>query len=211
MPAQKPKPPKKTTKTAKTPKNVRESAVRAALDLAATQGWEQVTLPAVAKHAGIGLAELRDHIEDRLDILAAYGRMVDKRVMEAASGDADSGTPPRDRLFDLVMERLDVLSEDREGVKAILSSFRFDPKQAVISLPHLGRSMIWMLEAAGVSTGGIKGAMRVAGMTALYLNTLRTWRDDESADMSATMAALDKNLERAEKIVSLLRLDEANG
>ncbi|MEC7576790.1 MAG: TetR family transcriptional regulator, partial [Pseudomonadota bacterium] len=77
-------------------------------------------------------------------------------------------------------------------------SFHYDPKQAVISCPHLCRSMSWMLEAAGIEVGGIKGAMKVAGLTALYIKTLRVWRSDESVDMAKVMAALDKDLGRVE-------------
>jgi hypothetical protein len=96
------------------------------------------------------------------------------------------------------MERFDALNEQRAGIVAILDSFRHDPKQAVITLPHLGRSMSWMLDAAGIDTGGVKGLMKIAGLTAVYLDTLRAWKDDDSEDMAKTMAALDRNLARAE-------------
>ncbi len=56
-----------------------------------------------------------------------------------------------------------------------------------------------MLEAAGIDTGGYKGAIKIAGLTALYLKTLKTWREDDSEDMAKTMAELDKNLERSEQ------------
>jgi hypothetical protein len=96
------------------------------------------------------------------------------------------------------MERFDVLSEHRDAVISILSSFRTDPKEAIISLPHLARSMTWMMEAAGLDTSGFKGAARVTGLTLLYANVLRVWIKDDSEDQAKTMAALDKNLDRAE-------------
>ena len=141
---------------------------------------------------------LYDYFDDRNDILSAYGRILDKQVLENI-GAPDQDLSPRDRLFDLMMERFDVLNENRAAIVSILNAFRFDPKQAVISLPHLGRSMSWMLEAAGLETGGIKGAAKVLGLTALYLKVLRTWKDDDTEDMSATMAALDKSLSHAEE------------
>ncbi len=128
--------------------------------------------------------------------------MVD-RCMLAHAGKDDSGSP-RDRLFDLIMERFDILNEDREGLVAVLDGLKTDPKQLVLSLPHLGRSMSWILEAAGVSTFGWQGGLRIIGLTGLYLKTLRHWMDDESEDMSVTMAALDKNLERAERLAKRL-------
>lgn len=185
---------KKSTKSVP----VKEKAVQAALALAAEKGWAQTGLKDIAVKAKVPLRELHEHFEDRADILAAYGRMIDRRVLEN-SGENDGDLSPRDRLFDILMERLDVLNDDRAGVCAILKSFCFDPKQAVIGLPHLGRSMSWMLEAAGIDTTGIRGAVRVAGLTGLYLKTLKVWMSDEDADMGKTMAALDKNLGRAER------------
>ena len=182
----------------KATKPTKEKAIKAALNLAAQKGWTETSLADIATESGISLSELHEMFEDRFDILAAYGRMIDKRVLEAATA-PQPGLSPRDLLFDLLMERFDVLNENRDGVAAILKSFCLDPKQAIISLPHLGRSMSWMLEAAGIDTGGIKGAVKVAGLTGLYLKVLRTWKDDDSPDMGKTMAALDKTLGRAEQ------------
>ncbi len=187
---------KKQNKTQ--PEIIREKVVNTTLELAAEQGWTQTSLAAIATRADIPLHELHDHFEDRFDILAAYGRMIDKRVM-AEIGAPDPGLTAREALFDILMERFDVLNEQREGVRAILKSFCLDPKQAVISLPHLGRSMSWMLEAAGIDTAGYRGALKVAGLSGLYLKTLKVWMSDDSPDMGKTMAALDKHLGRAEK------------
>ena len=66
--------------------------------------------------------------------------------------------------------------------------------------------MSWMLEAAGIETAGIKGAVKVIGLTGIYLKTLRVWCDDESPDMGKTMAALDKNLGQAEEWAGRLAL-----
>lgn len=173
-------------------------AVKAALDLAAERGWQGVALHDVAARAGVKLAALYEYFDDKSDILAAYGRMIDRRVLET-TGEPDEGLSPRDRLFDLMMERYDALNENRAGVKSVLESFRFDPKQAVIGLPHLGRSMSWMLEAAGIGTAGMKGAVKVAGLTGIHLRVLWVWAEDESPDMAKTMAELDKQLERAER------------
>lgn len=181
------------------PVNERERILDAALDLAAAQGWETVALSAVAKGAGLSLSALRGHVEDKSDILALLGRRIDRRTLENAD-ESDPSVSARDRLFDILMERLDVLNERRAAIVSILDSFKCDPKQAVISCPHLARSMNWMLEAAGEDTQGIRGAIKVAGLTAIYIKTLRVWREDESPDLARTMAALDKDLSRAGRL-----------
>lgn len=183
--------------------NIKDAGVNAALKLASTQGWEGVTLYDIAQEAGVSLAELHIHFEDKFDILAALGRKIDRETLARMSS-ADSGLSQRDALFDVFMDRFEVLNEHRDGVCAILRSFKCDPKQAVISVPHLCRSISWMLEAVQMNTSGLRGAIRVSAMTGLYLKVLRVWMLDESADLGQTMAALDKELSRAEKIAKSL-------
>lgn len=179
----------------------KEDAINAALTLTAERGWDNIGLSDIAEAGSLSLSDLYEYFDDKGDILSAYGRMVDRKVLEAVNNEDETATP-RDRLFEIMMERFDVLNENREAVISILKSFCFDPKQAVISLPHLGKSMSWMLEAAGEDTGGIRGAVKVAGLTGIYLNVLRTWKEDDSPDMSKTMAALDRNLNRAEQVAN---------
>jgi AcrR family transcriptional regulator len=192
---------KKSAKKATLP--LKGRAVRAALDLAAEKGWDKTGLQDIAKRCKCSLADLNDIFEDRGEILAAYERQIDRRVL-AQVGKPDLTTPERDRLFDVLMERFDVLGEDRAAVVSILKSFRLDPKQAVIGIPHLGKSMLWMLEAAGVESAGAKGALTAFGLIGVYLYTLKAWMDDDSEDQSKTMAALDRALGRAETLAGFI-------
>lgn len=178
---------------------MREAIPAAALALAAEKGWENIGLYDIAARAGVGLAELYDLYCDKTDILSGYGKNVDRRVLERLGDTPDSQGNARDRLFDLLMERFDILNEHREGILSVLRSLWRDPKQAVIGAPHLARSMAWMLAAAGIDTEGLRGALRVAGLSALYLGLLKTWSEDDSADMGRTMAALDRALERVRR------------
>ncbi len=187
----------------KTKTNIKEKIVLAALDVAAENGWDKTSLGDIAKASKISLVALHEQFEDKTDILNALGRMIDKKVLENV-GKIDRDTPTRERLFDVMMERFDVLNEYRTGIVAILDSFLPDPKQAVISLPHLCRSMTWMLEAAGLEIAGIPGAARVVVLTVIHLKTLWVWKDDDSDDMGKTMAVLDKALGRAEQLANML-------
>lgn len=177
----------------------RETVPAAALALAGEKGWENVSLRDIAARAGVGLGELYDLYCDKTDILAGYGRMVDRATLARFGGISEGDFSPRERLFDLLMERFEVLNAQREGVRSVLRGLWRDPKQAVIGAPHLARSMAWMLAAAGVDTAGLAGAARVAGMSAMYLRLLKVWSEDDSPDMGSTMAALDRMLERAER------------
>ena len=172
--------------------------IKASMHLAAQQGWGSITLTDIAREAQIDLAALHDMFEDKSDILVAFGRMIDRTVLEGAE-EMEEGNSPRDVLFDLIMDRFEALNEYRAGVTAVLKSFKCDPKESLICAPSLCRSMGWMLEAAGISTHGLPGMLKISGLSALYLKTARIWVTDETADMSKTMAELDKNLAHVEK------------
>jgi len=189
--------------TQKKLENPKDRIVLAALELAAMQGWDTLTLFDIAEELDMTMAELHIYVEDKFDILAALGRMIDRKTLENMSK-PDPEISPRDALFDIFMDRFEVLNDHRDGVVAILRSIKLDPKQALVSLPHLCRSMGWMLEAVQINTSGIRGAIKVAGISALYLKILRVWCSDDTPDLSVTMAALDKEMSRAEQIANTL-------
>ncbi|PCI99088.1 MAG: TetR family transcriptional regulator [Alphaproteobacteria bacterium] len=184
--------------------DIKQKILDSALHLAVEQGWEYTTLRDIAEHAGVSASDLYDTIDDKNDVLVILGRKIDKEIMGNIDLSDDGATNSRDRLFDIMMDRYEALNEYREGVVSILESFKCDPKQAVISMPHLCKSMGWMLEVSGIETAGIKGALKVVGLTGVYIKVLKVWAEDESADLSKTMSALDKALERAEKAANIL-------
>ena len=163
----------------------------------AGSGWHGLTLRAVAAEAGLSLAELRRHFATPLHILAAHQRAVDAAVLEGTVDDL--GSTPRDRLFDVLMRRLDSLQPDRAGVVRLLRDLPRAPLLALWFAPRNASSMAWMLEAAGLDAAGPKGVLRVQGLIGVWLAALRAWEKDESEDLSATMAALDRALDQADR------------
>ena len=181
----------KTSKTETTPQKI----LRAALNAAQDMPWDMLSMQDVAKAAALDLDVLYDHVQDKTDILVLYGRHIDRRVLQEFSK-ANLNESLKDRLFDVLMTRFDAVQEDREAVLSILQSLKSDPKALLISAPQVKHSMAWMLEATGHSVYGLKGAAQIAGLALVYVNTVRVWMKDDSADMAQTMAALDKNLNR---------------
>ncbi len=188
---------KNTTKA-----EVKEKITLSALKLASELGWSYLTLRDIAEDSGVSLGELYSYVEHKDDLLVLIGRMIDREVLKNVHIVDDASISPREHLFDIMMDRYDILNDHREGIVAILDGFFCDPKQLVISMPHLCRSMSWMLESAGICTSGIRGAIKVTGLTGVYLKVLKTWKEDDTQDLSKTMAALDKALDRAESIAN---------
>ncbi|MBL8658967.1 MAG: hypothetical protein JNM75_04340 [Rhodospirillales bacterium] len=180
----------------------RERIMHAALARAAAGGWRSASFAAVAADADVSLVDAYSAFPTRLALLAGLLARTDRRVLE--DGPADPEDSPRDRLFDIVMRRFDALAAVRDGMVAIVREMPGDPLTAMQLAPSFAASMAWMLEAAGLATTGVAGSLRVKGLAVVYLATLRTWLDDDSIDMAKTMAALDRNLRRAESLARFL-------
>lgn len=177
--------------------------VETTLKLAAEGRWPYIGLRDIAAASGVSLAELHELYPSKTAILRAWADMIDAEVLAPATA-LDPEDSPRDRLFDVLMRRFDAMQDNRTAVAAILQATCRDPLAGLCMAPGLMRSMRWMLEAADIRTGGPKGGMITRGLVGVWLATLRVWLKDDSADMAATMAALDRNLIRAERLMSLL-------
>jgi len=185
-----------------------EAIISAFWRVLAGSGWHGVTMRAIAAEAEISLAELRRHHSSPLSILSAHQRMVDATVLEGTVEDLTSTA--RDRLFDVLMRRMDALQPDRPGVVRMMQDLPRTPLLALWLGQRLDGSMAWMLEAAGLEAGGPAGAVRTKGLGAVWLSGLRAWEKDETEDLSATMAALDRSLDQADRVARTLRLGGAN-
>jgi AcrR family transcriptional regulator len=174
--------------------------VTAAFRLAGEEGWRNVNVAKAARAAGLSVAEARGRFPSRATILLRFGRLAD----QAALLDAPDEGPVRDRLFDLLMRRFDVLQTHRAGVKALLRALPTDPPTALLLACATRRSMRWMLQGAGVTATGTRGTLQVKGLLAVWLWAVRAWERDESDDLSGTMAAVDTALQRAEQVASWL-------
>ena len=174
--------------------------VAAFFQLAADKGWNRATVAEAARAASLSLAEARGRFPGRGAVLLRFGRMADQAALAAMPADGSV----RDKLFDLLMHRFDTLHEHRAGVVALLRVLPAEPPLALLLGCATRRSMRWMLQAAGAPTTGLRGELRLKGLVAVWLWTLRAWRNDESADLSGTMAALDAALRRAGRAAAWL-------
>lgn len=177
--------------------------VKAALALAAKQGWRDTTLADIAAEAKVSLVELHATFRSKAAILKAFRDQIDEAVLAKEDSEL-APQPARDRLFDVMMRRFEALKPSKEGVRAIVRETWCDPVAVACGAPSVLRSMVWMLEAAGIGTTGVSGLLRAKGLAAIHASTLQVWLNDDTEDMARTMAALDRRLRRAENIATVL-------
>jgi len=181
----------------------RDPVVGAFMALLAEKRFEDIGFGEIARRAGVSLSELRAKYTSKIEMLAAYMREVDRAVLDGIDpGMADE--PPRERLFDVLMRRLDILAADKAAVKSLRRSAVFNPGLTLAINGLAVRSMQWMLTAADISANGPKGMVRAQGLTWLFVSVLGTWADDDDPGQARTLAALDRALSSGQHWAGLL-------
>jgi AcrR family transcriptional regulator len=198
--ARKPASPTSDTEAA-TPADPRKQAVDALMRLAATRRWDEIELPDIAAEAGLSLVALRGLFPSKLAMLGGLARIVDDAVLAGASDDL-AGEPVREKLFDLVMRRLDALAPYKAALKKIVPGLRRDP----LTLAALNRGAVnswrYMLASAGIQTEDALGGVRVQGAVLLMARVGEVWLHDDEPELSKTMARLDRELKTAGRIMA---------
>jgi AcrR family transcriptional regulator len=186
---------------AKKPVNKSDKIISAALKLAARDGWHQLSLSDIATAAKVSLPDLAQMFPTKSALLAAWSRGIDAEVLKAAEAEDLDGEAARDRLFDVLMMRFDALSPSKAAIRRISRDMARDPVAAVALLRPAMQSLGWMLEAAGIDSSGIRGALRVRGLALIWARVFRVWLDD-GEDQAKTMAELDRRLRQAEGMLA---------
>lgn len=177
----------------------RRKLMDAALELAVTEGWRQLRMADIARHARVGLGDALAIFPDKPHLLAAVFADADAAALAEANTFTEAD-PVRDRLFALIMARFDAMAPHKEALAVILRDTAADPVTGLCMVPRFMASMAHMLEAAGVESSGVAGVVRTKGLAAIYMNTVRAWLRDDSVDLGPTMAVLDRGLRRAEQL-----------
>jgi ubiquinone biosynthesis protein COQ9 len=180
----------------------RNKAVRAALELAAEGGWSAVTFAAISDRTGLSLADLRRDFTCKTDLLRAFQSEVDAEVLAKAKPAGASEQGPRDRVFDMIMTRFEVMAPYKPALRRISNDLCCHPAEAAQIFPSSLASQYWMLAGAGAKLDGPGVGLRVAGLASIYAKVFRVWLDDSSPGLDRTMAALDRRLKAGEEWLS---------
>jgi AcrR family transcriptional regulator len=183
--------------------DARDRIVSALMELLTEKSLEQVSLGDVARGAGVTLAQLRGAFPSVPAILGAQMRRTDQAVLASDLSDMAEETP-REKLFDVLMRRLEALTPHKAAMKSLLRSIARNPGLAMALNGPAVNSMQFMLAAADIENAGPKGLVRAQGLALLFSRVLWVWVDDEDPGLARTMAALDRELSRGGRWIGVL-------
>ncbi len=175
--------------------DIGERLLQSAMDWAAEAGWHSVTVIGLAARADVPAVDVYRRFTDKAAVLAGLMRHIDERVLaDGPVDDAEDGL--RDRLFEVLMRRFDALRPYRAGLRMVLRDLRRASLDTALAGPALLRSMAWMAGLAGMSTDGVVGRLRLLGLVSIYLTSFAVFVEDDTEDLSRTMAEVDHRLRR---------------
>ena len=125
------------------PAGDREKIIAAFLTLLADKPIERIGFAEIAEASGVSLAQLRGEFPSTLAILAAHIKSIDRAVLSEDFGDVEE-EPARERLFDVLMRRIEILAPHREAVRSLMRSARRNPPLALALNSLAVRSQQWM-------------------------------------------------------------------
>ena len=178
----------------------REIVVDALMRLAADRPWDDIEITDIVQEAGITLQEFRELFPSKGAVLGALSRMIDQQVLAGSSDDL-AGEPARERLFDVFMRRIDALTPYKAALRRIAYAVRGEPLTLLALNGMALNSQRFMLAAAGIGTEDSLGTLKLQGAVLAFANTLETWFEDDDPHLARTMARLDRELRRGERII----------
>ena len=156
-----------------------DTIVEAALRLAAARPWREVTLADIARESGMSLAELSQHVGGKADILRAFIRSTDRRLLASLSNEAIEGDG-HDRLFDIMLRRFELLAPYKKAIASMARSSDGGPSEWLHVLAAALDSQGWALAAAGLEAPGLKGDLHRLGLARVHAALDRGLRDGEA-------------------------------
>jgi hypothetical protein len=154
----------------------------------------------VAEQAGIPLPDLAGRINERDQLLTILMRRNDHQMI-SASGPFMAEDTAKDRLFDVIMARIDLLQANRGAYLRLFNGLRRDPLSALSQLHPLKVSLNWILQSAKIQSGRLGGHLQRLALGRVYLQTIHAWRADDSGDLGKTMAELDRLLAKSMRFI----------
>jgi len=177
----------------------RDRIIAAALRLAETRGWRDLSLGEIAAEAHVPLVEFRKDFQSKGQILAAFSRAIDLAVLEKFP--APGPDVARDRLFDVLLTRFELMQPYKAAIRRIRDDVGSSLGESLAQMRPALKSQYWMLAAAGISGEGGTGFLRVQGLLSVSARVFSIWLDDDDPGMARTMAALDRRLRRGESLM----------
>ena len=184
-----------------TPTMMIDRLADAAWDMLADQSPRAIHIDDVANSADIAPAAARAVAGSITALILHKLQRLDRQAaLESLADLEDAGDVPiRDKIVEAMMHRFEVYAPYRRQVAQLDMAARRDPALGLRLLDSLVQAMRMLLCMVGDDLAGFQGEARVRGVAGVAMVVARTWKDDETPDLSTTLKEIDRRLATAEE------------
>jgi len=179
---------------------IKQQVIETALKIIGEKGWRATSLPLIADAMQISLPAFYAVCDSREALVTMIFEHFDVGMLKEAD-EVDASGSARDRLFDMIMLRLEAMEPYKPAVAAMIKEVRGDVAVHRNLRRSFSRSLQWLLEGAHLHYDGLKRTIVSIGLSRIYLSTLRVWIKDDDAGLAKTMAHLDRELRQTESFI----------
>lgn len=178
--------------------NKKEKLIILGFKLIEKKGWSYFSLKNLAKENKSDLESIKIFFKNKSQFLESFSEMIDNKVLANIDKDEFNKNSIKDNLFELIMLRFENLNHFKTGLKILLSDLKKSPVELKKIMKKVLDSMDLFLEIANVKNNYLMDFIKVNIIFIIYSYVFNVWLDDQSSEMSKTMAELDKWLSKAE-------------
>lgn len=178
--------------------NKKEKLIILGFKLIEKKGWSYFSLKSLAKENKSDLESIKIFFKNKSQFLESFSEMIDNKVLANIDKDEFNKNSIKDNLFELIMLRFENLNHYKTGLKILLSDLKKSPVELKKIMKKVFDSMDLFLEIANVKNNYLMDFIKVNIIFIIYSYVFKVWLDDQSSEMSKTMAELDKWLSKAE-------------
>ena len=168
------------------------------------RSWHSIKIDEVYNKININKKKLQNKVGNKRDLLRNINHYFDFKLRNIT--DSIDQSTRKDMIFEIIMMRFDILQIYRKPIIKIFEFFKKKPQELVFLLPSLIDSMISMAGLAKIPIVGIKGNLKVKGLLAIYFSSFLAWEKDNSESLEKTMTSLDNHLDRAGKLLNIMKI-----
>ena len=168
------------------------------------KSWHSIKIDDVYKKTKINKKKSQDKVATKHDLLQNINHYFDFKLCNAA--DSIDQSTHKDMIFEVIMMRFDILQIYRKSIIKIFQFFKKKPQELAFLLPSLIESMVTIAGLANISIVGIKGNLKIKGLLVIYFSSFLVWAKDNSESLEKTMTSLDNHLDRAGKLLSIIKI-----
>ena len=172
--------------------------IKYSFDLIEKEGWNSFSFNKLSKSLNAELNLVKNLLKSKKQLLIIFSEYIDEEVMKNVDINDLKDNSVRDNLFELLMLRFEKLQPFKTSLRILLNDLKSKPGDLKKIYKKIINSLDFYMEISNSKKNFIFDLIKLNSIFLIYSFTFKTWINDESKDMSITMAELDKWLSKAE-------------